>query len=104
MGWSGPTACGGLWGEAVGGFELGGVGAAAARPVVVVQMSPEVNGRAVHAVAAAQGDRAAAMGADGLRRGVGGGRDGLVGVGVVGGFLMVGFFCTPPPSGLVFKH
>jgi hypothetical protein len=70
------------------------VGAAAARLALVVEMSPEVDGRAVHAVAAAQSDRTAAVGADGLARGVGGGRDGLVGVGVVGGFHGVWFLCT----------
>ncbi|MBK7918071.1 MAG: hypothetical protein IPJ94_17810 [Chloroflexi bacterium] len=52
-------------------------------------MPPEVNGRAVHAVAAAQSDLTPAVGAYGLRRGVGGGRDGLVGVGVVGGLHQV---------------
>jgi hypothetical protein len=36
-----------------GGFELGGVGTVAALPVVIAQMSPEVNGSAVHVVAAA---------------------------------------------------
>jgi hypothetical protein len=77
-GWSGGS-----------GFEWGGVGAAAARLALVVQMPPEENGRAVHALAAAQRDLAAAVGADGLGRGVGAGRDGLVGVGVVGGFHQV---------------
>jgi hypothetical protein len=48
---------------------LGGVNVAAARLALVVHVSPEVNDRAVHAVVA-----------DGLRRGVGYGRDGLVGV------------------------
>ncbi len=71
---------------------------AAARLALVVQVAPEVNGRAVHAVAVAQRDRAAAVGADGLGRGVGGGRDGLVGVGVVGGFHGYGFFCTTMPQ------
>ncbi len=70
------------------------MGTAAAIPVVVVQVAPEVNARAIHAVAAAQRDLAAAVGADGLRRGVGDGRDGLVGVGVVGGFHMVRCLCT----------
>ena len=70
------------------------MGAAAARLALVVQVPPEVDGRAIHTVAAAQRDRAAAVGADGLRRGVGGRRDGLVGVGVVGGFHRVGFLCT----------
>jgi hypothetical protein len=70
------------------------VGAASARLALVVQVSPEVNGRAVHAVAAAQGDRAAAVEAGGVGRGVGGGGDGLMGGGVVGGFHGYGFFCT----------
>ena len=70
------------------------MGSAAARLALVVQVSPEVNGRAVHAVAAAQRDRAAAVGANGLRRGVGSGNDGLVGVGVVGSFHRVWFLCT----------
>ncbi len=65
------------------------MGAATALPVVVVHVSPEVNGRAVHAVAAAQGDLTPAVGAYGLRRGVGGGGDGLVGVGMMGGFHQV---------------
>jgi len=68
---------------------LGGVGSAAARLALVVQVSPEVNGRAVHALAPAQHDLAAAVGAYGLRRGVGGCGDGLVGVGMVGGFHQV---------------
>ena len=65
------------------------MGATAALPVVVVQMPPEVNGRAVHALAAAQHDLAAAMGADSLRRGVSGGYDGLVGIEVVSEFHQV---------------
>lgn len=70
------------------------MGSAAARLALVVQVSPEVNGRAVHAVAAAQGDRAAAVGADGLGWRVGGSGDGLVGVGVVGKIHRVWFLCT----------
>ena len=69
------------------------MGATAALPVVVVQMPPEVNGRAVHAVAAAQGDLTSAVGTDGLRRGVGGCGDGLVGVGMVSEFHRVWFLC-----------
>ncbi len=69
------------------------MGAAAARLALVVQVSPEVNGRAVHTVAAAQGDLTAAVGTDGLRRGVGGCGDGLVGVGMMGGFHQVWFLC-----------
>ena len=49
------------------GFELGGVAAAAAVAVVIIQMSPEINGSAVHAPATAQRDRTAAAGAVGLR-------------------------------------
>ena len=70
------------------------MGTVAARLALVVQVPPEVNGRAIHTVAAAQRDRAAAVGADGLGRGVGSGGDGLVGVGVVGGFHRVWFLCT----------
>ena len=65
------------------------MGATAALPVVVVQMPPEVNGRAVHAVAAAQDDLTPAVGAYGLRRGVGRRGNGLVGVGMMGGFHQV---------------
>ncbi|MBP6803828.1 MAG: hypothetical protein KA362_06940 [Chloroflexi bacterium] len=57
-------------------------------------MPPEVNGRAVHALAAAQHDLAPAVGTDGLRRGVGGCGDGLVGVGMVSEFHQVWFLCT----------
>ncbi len=78
--------------------------AARACLALVVQVSPKVNGRAVHAVTAAQGDRVAAVGADGLGRGVGDGRDELVGVGVVGGFHGYGFFCTAVLSPPVMGH
>lgn len=77
-------ACGGLWVA-----QLGGVGMVTALPTLVIQMSPEVNDRAVHVVTAAQGYRAATVRADGLRQGVFGGGDGLV-----GGFRGYGFFCT----------
>ncbi|MBK8989595.1 MAG: hypothetical protein IPM39_26650 [Chloroflexi bacterium] len=57
-------------------------------------MPPEVNGRAIHALAVAQRNLAATMGADGLGWGIDGGRDGLVGVEVMGGFHRVWFLCT----------
>jgi hypothetical protein len=71
------------------------VGAAAARLALVVEMPPEVNGRAVHAVAAAQRNGAAAVGADSLRWGVGDGGDGLVGGGWWAVFIGCGSFARP---------
>jgi hypothetical protein len=73
---------------------LGGVGAATARLALVVEVPPEVNGRAVHALAAAQRDLAVAVGAIGMRRRVGGRGDGLVGIEVVRGFHWVWFLYT----------
>lgn len=57
-----------------------------AAQIPVILVPPEVGGLAAHSFAAAQHHHAVAVGAEGLLRGVGGGGDGVVGLGVAGGF------------------